>query len=422
MKVLWVTSDVLESFFSLVKGNPSKGSTCVGALYEELKKYNFIEFGVLTPIKNGVEQKIVHNNTAYYTIPLIKKSNYNFSKKEIKNFISIINDFNPDIIHIQGTEKYFGLITKYISPSIPVVCSIQGIVSKCIPYYKFSFINLNLNRFKSFKNYFFYGGMNWNLNNWLKYSIKEKDIFLKNKYFIGRTLWDKAQLLDLNPNAKYFHGEELLRNEFYISNWDINKCNKESIFFSSASYSLKGFHILLKAIILLKQKYPNIIVNVPLAKINKVLTIKDQLFGEDYSLFLGYIIRKFKLENNVNFFSCLNSLEMAKQFTSNHIFVMASFIENSPNALCEAMAVGTPTICSFVGGIGSLVNNEENTLMFPSGDYNLLALQIDRIFSDDKLALKLSLNSKYTAKIRHDKDSVSLQYINIYETIISTHN
>lgn len=423
MKVLWITNDVLESFYPFVEGKPTKGGSWVEALYSALKKHTFIEFGILTPVLDGARQKIIQENTVYYTIPINKKSKKKYlSKKLSEHYLAQINDFDPDIIHIHGTELNFGLITKFLKPSLPVVCSIQGIITSYIPYLNSSVANIDINRFKSLKNWLFYGGVKGFFTNWNKYSIIEKRIYENNKYFIGRTNWDRSQLKALNPNAQYFHGEELLRNSFYQVQWDIKTCRRESIFFSSAAYSVKGLHVLLKAIILLKTKYPNIVVNVPLSQIKNKLTLRECLFGEDYTIYLGYLIRKFKLENNVNFFNRLSAKEMAEQYQSNHIFILASFIENSPNSLGEAMLVGCPTIASFVGGIGSIVKDEESTLFFPSDDSNLLAYQIDRIFSCDELALKLSANAKKIAEKRHDLKSVSSQYQNIYEKIISINN
>ena len=423
MKVLWITNDVLESFYPLIQGKPSKGGSWVEALYSALKKHTYIEFGILTPVLDGTRQKIILGNTTYYTIPINKKSKKRYFTKELsEHYLTQINDFSPDIIHIHGTELNFGLITKFLSPSLPVVCSIQGIISSYLPYLNNSVANIDINRFKSLKNWIFSGGVNGFYNNWNKYSIIEKEIYLKNKYFIGRTNWDRSQLKALNPKALYFHGEELLRNSFYKAEWDIQSCKRESIFFSSAAYSVKGLHVLLKAIVLLKSKYPNIIVNVPLSQIKHKLTLRECLFGEDYTIYLGYLLRKFKLEKNVNFFNRLNANKMAEQYQSNHIFVLASFIENSPNSLGEAMLVGCPTISSFVGGIGSIVKDEESTLFFPSDDSNFLAYQIDRIFSSDELAIKLSANAKKIAKKRHDLKNVATEYQNIYEKIISSNN
>ena len=417
MKVLWITKDVLPSFHRYIEGRPTLGGTWVESLYLQLNKNSSLEFGILTPVIGGIDQKIVLGKTTYYTIPI--KNKYSSVEKLLSIYLKQIIDFHPDIIHIHGTENDFGLITKFLSPSIPVVCSIQGIITSYIPFLITSISNIKINYFKSLKNWIFYGGVNGFLNKWNKYSNIEMEIFKINKFFIGRTNWDRAHLSKLNPYAHYFHGEELLRKPFYETDWDIKSCKRESIFFSSAAYSIKGFHVLLNAVSILKLKYPNIIVNVPLSNVKNKLTLRDMLFGEDYSIYLGHLIRKFNLQNNINFFNRLNSREMAEQYKSNHIFVMASFIENSPNSLGEAMLVGCPSVTSFVGGIGSIVNDEKSSLFFPSGDCNLLAHQIDRIFSNDILAVNLSVNAKKIAYERHDLNKVGLQYFNIYEDIIS---
>jgi len=108
---------------------------------------------------------------------------------------------------------------------------------------------------------------------------------------------------------------------------------------------------------------------------------------------------------------------MAEQYKSNHIFVLSSYIENSPNSLGESMLLGCPTICSFVGGTSSIVKDEESTLFFQSGDSVMLANKIDRVFSDDSLAMKLSINAKKIAIKRHDLKNGALQYYNIYDDI-----
>ena len=419
MKVLWITHDVLDIFYPFVEGRPTLGSTWLDSLYLELKINPKLELSILTPIIGGKSQKLHLDNVTFYTIRLEKNSKSFFTNEMSSRYIEQINDFNPDIIHIHGTENNYGLIYKLLPEFRPVVFSIQGIISSNIPFLNYSIANIKINRFKSIKNWLFYGGVNGFLSNWKKYSFIENEIFKNNKYFIGRTDWDKAHLYKLNPKAHYYHGEELLRKSFYETEWDIKNCKRETIFFSSAAYSIKGFHVLLKAISILKIKYPNITVNVPLSKVKNQLNIRDWFFGEDYTIYLGYLIRKYKLYNNINFFDRLNSNEMAEQYRSNHVFVLASYIENSPNSLGESMLVGCPSICSYVGGIGSIVKDEESTLFFPSGDSNLLAHKIDRVFSDDSLALKLSINAKKIAIKRHDLKNGGRQYHKIYDDIIA---
>ena len=45
----------------------------------------------------------------------------------------IIRDFNPDIIHIQGTEYFYGCMSDSVYCGKPVVVSIQGVLSGIWP-------------------------------------------------------------------------------------------------------------------------------------------------------------------------------------------------------------------------------------------------------------------------------------------------
>ncbi len=61
------------------------------------------------------------------------------------------------------------------------------------------------------------GGVNSSIRKWEKYSDIEKDIFKLNHYFIGRTTWDKACLMEFNEKLNFsYGGEELLRSPFTV--------------------------------------------------------------------------------------------------------------------------------------------------------------------------------------------------------------
>ena len=70
----------------------------------------------------------------------------------------------------------------------------------------------------------------------------------------------------------------------------------------------------------------------------------------------------------------------------------------------------------------SIVKNEESSLYFPSGDSAMLAFQLDRLFSDDALAEKISEAAKLIAQKRHDVHETTSQYMNIYAEIIKKHH
>ncbi len=423
MRILWITADVLYPFLPFVEGNPSQGGSWIDPLFFSLAKNKDIQLGILSPVLNGKNQVKDIDGIIYFTIPMPKNGTTKPITKEMTNdYLTAIADFKPDIIHIHGIEKNFGLIRKHVDSNIPIVCSIQGIINAYVPYLQFSIADIFLDKYRSIKNKLGRGGIKTWINDWLKYNHLEQEITKENQYFIGRTTWDKAQIKALNPNAYYFHGEELLRTPFYSKEWKLSTCNQHQIFMSSAAYPIKGFHIALKAIALLKKKYPNIKLIAPLSSFKTDTSfIWDFLFAEDYARFLKNEIFRLDIKDHVYATKRLSAEEMAECFTEAHVFVLSSFVENSPNSLGEAMMIGTPTIVAPVGGVMSMVTDNESTLMFPSGDHAFLAYQIDALFSNNELANKISTSAKLIAKKRHDILDATSQYIDIYKKIIELH-
>ena len=424
MRILWITHDVLDPIFPYLMGKPSKGGSWISPLFFSLSQHKEIIMGVITPVIAGQVQKKEIDKILYYSIPIKRNSNIsNMTIEIVNNYLSAINDFQPEIIHIHGIERNFAQLRKFVDERIPIICSIQGIINSYYPYLKFSSANIDLKKYQSIKNKLGRGGVSKMIKGWSDYIPIENDILKLNQYYIGRTLWDKAQLSALNSKSYYFHGEELLRPVFYSQSWNLNYCIKHRIFVSSAAYPLKGFQVVLQAVGVLKQKYPDIQLIAPLSSFTlNSSKLKDFLIAEDYARYLKAEIQRLDLVNNIIMQKKLSAEEMAIEYSKAHVFVLPSFVENSPNSLGEAMMTGTPSIVSLVGGVQSIVKDEESALFFPSGDYATLAFQIDRLFSNDNLAIKLSLKAKSIALKRHDLAETTNQYLNIYKDVQKIHH
>ena len=122
------------------------------------------------------------------------------------------------------------------------------------------------------------------------------------------------------------------------------------MFLSQSERTIKGLHLVLKAVTYLKNDFPNIQIRVAGRDLTKVNSFKDRLKLTGYGSYIKKLIKKFDLANNIIFTGTLNESEIIKEFQKAHIFLCPSSIENSPNSLGEAQLIGTPIIALMLEG------------------------------------------------------------------------
>lgn len=409
MKVLWISYDPIRLKNS--KGNGSASGYWKEELLFELNKYNELEIITVFP-----GNKMSRLNDFQYNFRFPKKRRYrDLPKKSILDLKCIIADIKPDLIHIHGTETPFGLIKKYID--VPIVISLQGFISESfnsiiadIPlpiWSKYQTI-----KEKIIRNSFLDLHINWYLN-----SSVEKEIILINKYFIGRTSFDKNFVYKNNAiGSNYFIGNEILRDEFYHSRWSIDNLSKNVIFVSSFNNPLKGFHIVLESIKYLKLDFEDIQLIVP-GELTAKLT--NKIRGNSYFRYILNIIEENGLQENVKFLGKLSGLEMKEQMLNSSVFVLSSFVENSSNALGEAQLLGLPCVVSApCGGTGDLIEDNKNGVYFNRGDSFDLSRKIKYVLDNKNIAQKLSLKSVEFGNQFYNRDNIRQQYFDIYSKII----
>ena len=173
-------------------------------------------------------QKRERGNVTYYPIQTTKKGNIsklitNWSCKidpgeYVKKFLEVINDFQPDVIQVFGTENSFAEIQRHTN--IPVVIHLQGLIN---PYdnafYPPGVSHYNiLTHSPFFKNHLLGNSFLFEKKRFERKARRELEYFKNSKYLIGRTHWDKMVSSTLAPQATYFHVEEILRTSFYEVN------------------------------------------------------------------------------------------------------------------------------------------------------------------------------------------------------------
>lgn len=413
MKVLWV----VNSIFPYPAKQLGNEVSCFGgwthSLYESLKKEEIV-FCIAATYDGDDLKKFNDDKTFYYLIPNKKENKYN---EELKYYWKqIIEDFNPDIVHIHGTEYPKSLPLVELYPNLNYVVSIQGILKACARSF-----NCNLPLTELLKNITlrdilkpktgFLGFIEY------KNRAKYEQMLLKNvNNVIGRTTWDKSQVLAINPDINYYHCEENLRECFYDDKWDINKINRHTIFFSQAQAIFKGFYILVEAVKILKRKYPDVQV---IVAGNNILNsgIKNKLKRQSYSKYLLKKIREYDLERNIVFTGFLNAEDYKERLIKSNVYVQCSSIENSSNSLGEAMILGVPIVASNVGGTSDMLIDKVEGLLYTYTEPELLAYYIDQLFSNDELCKDISSKAIKHATKRHNWKNNAKTMLEIYNNI-----
>lgn len=411
MRILWVVN-ILFPYPSKKMGkkiNPF-GGWLIG-LFNEIKDNKNIKLAIATVCECNSFQCFNNENITYYLIP----------KNDQKNgWYDAINEFNPDLIHLHGTELGYGKLIQNLFPERKVITSIQGLVSIYSDFYIANIKHRDILKSITLRD-LLKGNIYKEQRDFFDRGKLEQEILKKSTAVIGRTNWDCSCSYSITGEDKYYKCNESLRDSFYKEQWNIENIEKNSIFISQASYPIKGFHIVLEAANILKYKYNYDDLKIYVAGNNIIdtstLIKKIKLSG--YSKYILSLIKRYKLEKNIVFTGLLKENEMIERLKKSNVFVQASSIENSPNSLGEAMLIGMPCVASNVGGTSDMLKDKEEGYLYPFGDYSLLAYYISKIFDNSIDVVKMGTNARKHALITHDRKNNAETMLEIYKKVIN---
>ena len=422
MRILWFNGGLLPRAVEALGGARAVTSGWLGSMQDALLDLDpTLEMCALCLDHRPCDIKV--GNVRYVSFGEKGKTWYKKVPRNIElQCKRVIEEFNPDVIHVQGTEYFYGCMSEDVYCGKPVVVSLQGILSA----YHIQFTGglspketwwtkFNLRLLK-------YGATFWREQTFWreKRATQEERVFRRQRYFIGRTEWDEAWVRYFNPHAQYFHVNETLREPFYHVRRDRRGIKLHTIYCSAAAgYALKGAHWLLRAVASLKGEFPDIELRIVAAKdkLDKNRSLVAKLKDDAYGMYLRRLVRDLGIENNVVALPALPADGVAEELKSAELFVLPSLCENSPNSLGEAMLVGTPSIATFVGGTPSILKDGVEGKLVPSGDPAALAGAIRRWFLHPEEAAACVEPARVTALVRHDGRKNAEDTLRVYQEI-----
>lgn len=302
--------------------------------------------------------------------------------RQLKRYISRhYQDF--DLIHIHGSENQF--LAACTPFHMPKILSVQGIISE---YYKVIPEAISYRRFY-----------------WLLAGYYERHHCRNLSHFMCRTHWDTNWVNHQNPQATVHQVWEMIRREFFSVN--DNFSGHKNLLYVGGFQRIKGFNELLTALNLVKAKYPK----------TKLIILGSR--PTDFSQ-VENLIQKLQLENvsiaDLDFRGMQDVDGLLRAYRESFCLVHPSYIDNSPNSVCEAQIAGLPVVASDVGGVASLIDHNQTGLL-TTLDPADIALQILRLKSVTGLAETISHQSRLVARNRHDPERIKHDVLTTYQSI-----
>ena len=422
MKVLWlsITSDL---FRNNGKTSGYNGGGWIASLQKQiLENAKDIELGIVYP--SSSKEKVVRFDTTTY-FPICKPTKSLFQKilyyylggeknrqnQFTSNILNIIRDFRPDVIHLFGVENQFATILG--KTDVPVIVHLQGLLA---PYDNaFWPVGFNKGSFMwppSIREWIFRNGFVFAKNNIHERGLREISLFKNVQYCMGRTEWDFQISQLLSPNSQYFKVNEALRPEFYANSgkWKREKREKLIVVSTISETVYKGLDLILKTAKILKEE-------TAISYEWRIIGISRQ---SNIVKFFEHCLSIKSESVGISYLGVKSSQEIVTNMMESSVYVHPSYIENSPNSVCEAQLLGLPVVACNVGGLSTILDYGNAGVLVPANAPYELAYHLDQFALDDNYCEEKRLTGIKLAKERHNPQKIVSDLISTYKKVMAT--
>lgn len=382
MKILWIASIPYVENYCV---HPAPWITSLGESYVSNNSDQLTIVSLNSNVDNDKELIKDNIHYVYLKIPKGGKDLITLFKVKIRILEQYLEKIyrNYDIIHIHGIEHQFHVAARHIP--LPKIISIQGIVSE---YYKVLPETLSHRK------------IIWSLAG-----------FYERKYasyydnFSCRTDWDKHWVEKYSPKAKIHHIWEIIRKDFFDFSL---KESGNNILFMGGLNILKGIRETIVALEVARRTHD----------------LRLIIIGRGSEDQLNNIVKSCKLPGSIlNFieFRGPQSVQgVLNAYKQSFCLIHPSYIDNSPNSICEAQIAGLPVVASNVGGVGSLIKSDYTGILTKI-DPNVIASDVVSLYEDEGRRNYIVRNAIQESRVRHDAEIIVEQTKNLYSNLLKSY-
>lgn len=337
----------------------------------------------------------------------LKAVNVIFSFANYKKMIYAIDDFKPDLIHVNNFQRQLSssiikaandrnipvVFTAHdvqaICPAITMIDNDKNVCELCMNGKYFNCVKKSCNKVSKAKSLI--GALEG-------YYYRNKKVYSKGiDYIITPSEFYRTKFIEdgINPNHI-----EAIHNFIIASDYNVEtEIGDYALYFGRLSKE-KGINNLIKAFAKCK---------------NGSLYIAGEGPEKDN---IERFIKDNKLSKRVKLLGFLNKEQMTDTIRKARFIVVPSiWYENCPYSVMETLAIGKPVIGANIAGIPELVINNKNGYTYKYDDINELSEKMNILFEDEKLISKFSRKAKEMSK-KYDKEKYYERIIKIYKKVV----
>lgn len=298
--------------------------------------------------------------------------------KFFKKTLKTIKEINPDIVHSQNITNSIPAYIAWKKYHIPYVICIHGNLELMGPFLP-----------KPFKRF-------WTKLPHIKSAARIISLTAEMGKRIEKELGKEPIVI---PN-----GVDL--EKFYPIPKNNSKTENITIITLSRIDDKKGLEYAI-------QSMPKIIEVYPKAKL--------KILGDGhYRSHLEQLTAELGLEDSVEFTGLIPNTEVPTYLQNADIFLLPSLYEGLPLTLLESMACGLPIISTPVSIAPDIIEKWNNGIIIPFKSANAIADAVITLLSNPELREKHAENSATAAKESMSWETVTNQYISLYQSIIES--
>lgn len=127
--------------------------------------------------------------------------------------------------------------------------------------------------------------------------------------------------------------------------------------------------------------------------------------------------RELGISNRVRFVGFLDRAALAAEFARARVFVMASRMDTSPNALTEAHAAALPVIATRAGGIPEMVDDGRDGLLVNVDDHAALARGMNELLPDAARCRAMGAAGKEKVRALNDPARIAVAWRSLLDEV-----